>query len=96
MSNAGAQSSRYWGTRRRLARQICAALTQYTSGLVLSEGTIIGAFNQTCAYEAQNGGTTTGAIPSGIEAPLSFNDGAVSFVKVSTLELLRTQYGEGI
>jgi hypothetical protein len=90
------QAARYRMTRQRLARQICAALTQYAPGLVLTAGTILGAYNGTCAYEAQNDGTTTGSIPTGVEPPLTFNDSAVTFIKVSTLELLRTEYGQGI
>ena len=91
--SAQSQASLYWQRRQRLARLILQDLVPYTAGLNLEPGDIVSAYSGTAAYAAGGAGTTTGSIPTGVEPPLSFNDGAVGFVKVSTLELARTLYG---
>jgi hypothetical protein len=90
--SSASQAARYNNTRRRIARQQCASLPQYTAGMVLTTEDIIGAYAGTTAYAVTVGGTTTGSGPPNTEPPLTWTDGAVTFVKMDMMGLLRV-YG---
>jgi hypothetical protein len=92
--SAAAQASRYLNTRRRLARQQCQQLTQITDGMSVNQGDVFGAYNGTQAYGASNTGTVTGTPPTNVEPPLSMTLGAVTFIKVNVMTLLRLAYGD--